>query len=332
VKNYLKIRDPSIFQGSLKKKSYYEGWYFKLVNSELDRVIAFIPTVALNNEENRRVCFIQILDGLNSNVYYFEYPISEFWSSDSQFLIKIGKNYFSKEKIILNIHKNQSDIKGEIQLKNLISIPNSLFSPGAMGPFSYLPFMQTYHGIISMDHQIRGELNFNGEMINYGNGSKGYTEKDWGASFPNAWIWIQTNHFREDRRSFMLSVAEIPWMGYKFIGFLSFIWDRGKIYRFATYTGAKIRKIFPGKDQVKIIIEDKNNILIIKAQKGKSASLKAPSLGLMTSRSIESIDSSISLRLFDKNTKSSKKELIFKDKGEYAGLELMDVKKLIESI
>ncbi|TXT62642.1 MAG: hypothetical protein BAJALOKI3v1_530022 [Promethearchaeota archaeon] len=329
MKSYQKIRNPAIFQGSLKKNSYYEGWYFKLVNHKLNSVLAFIPTIALNEDKDKKVCFIQVLDGLSSEVFYVEYPIEKFWSSNSQFLIKIGNSYFSKEKIKLDIDQKGINIKGDIKFMDHKHIPNTLISPGAMGPFAYLPFMQTYHGIISMNHQIRGNLKLNTQKIIYEQGSKGYIEKDWGKSFPDAWIWMQTNHFAKEPRSFMLSIAEIPWMGYKFIGFLCFLLDGNKIYRFATYTGARIRKLIPGKGSVKIIIEDKRKTLIIKAKRGSSASLKAPNLGLMTARSIESIDSTISIQLFNKNSNKSKEELIFQDTGKYGGLELMKVENLI---
>lgn len=330
MRSYQKIRNPAIFQGSLTKNSYYEGWYFKLVNTELNSVLAFIPTIALNEEKNKRICFIQIFDGLNQDVYYFDYPLKEFKTLKSKFLIKIGNSYFSKNKIKIDIDNNNTTIKGEIVFMGQTPIHNSLISPGAMGPFSYLPFMQTYHGIISMNHQLRGNLNFNNQEIVYKKGSKGYIEKDWGASFPNSWIWMQTNHFSEEPRSFMLSIAEIPWMGFKFIGFLSFLLDGKKLYRFATYTGAKVRKLVPGEDSVEIIIEDRIHILYVKAKRGNSASLKAPSLGLMTSRSIESIDSIISIKLFKKNSKTSKPKLIFEDIGKFAGLELMRVENLLE--
>jgi len=329
LKSYRKIRNPAIFQGSLTKQSYYEGWYFKLVNNKLNSVLAFIPTVALNKDKNQEICFIQILDGLTSKVFYVEYPIKEFWSSNSQFLIKIGNSIFSKDKIKLDIDNNNTIIKGVITFQEQSPIPNSLISPGAMGPFSYLPFMQTYHGIISMNHHLRGNLSVNNQQIVYKQGSKGYIEKDWGNYFPDAWIWMQTNHFKENPRSFMLSIAEIPWMGAKFIGFLSFLLDGKKIYRFATYSGAKIRKIEFGKEFVDLIIEDRKYILVVKAKRGRSASLKAPNLGLMTSRSIESIDSTIKVQLYKKNSKNFKNELIFKDKGKYGGLELMRVEKLI---
>lgn len=67
-------------------------------------------------------------------------------------------------------------------------------SPGVMGPFRFAPFMECYHGVLSLDHSVDGTLEVDGERISY-EGGRGYTEKDWGRSFPSAWVWVQSNDF-----------------------------------------------------------------------------------------------------------------------------------------
>ena len=64
-----------------------------------------------------------------------------------------------------------------------------------MGWYSFVPFMECNHGIVSVNHDLYGEISVNGNVIDFNNG-KGYIEKDWGVSFPEAWIWIQSNNFR----------------------------------------------------------------------------------------------------------------------------------------
>ena len=51
-----------------------------------------------------------------------------------------------------------------------------------------------------------------------------------GKSMPSAWIWTQSNTF-EDRssNSFMLSVANIPWLGKSLTGFLGFLYVNGEL-------------------------------------------------------------------------------------------------------
>ena len=51
-----------------------------------------------------------------------------------------------------------------------------------MGPFSFVPLMECYHGILSMNHSLKGTLSFQGENLLF-TGGKGYIEKDWGHSF-----------------------------------------------------------------------------------------------------------------------------------------------------
>ena len=47
-----------------------------------------------------------------------------------------------------------------------------------------------------------------GKTIDFTNGI-GYIEKDWGKSFPNSWIWMQTNHFKYHNASLMASLSSI---------------------------------------------------------------------------------------------------------------------------
>jgi hypothetical protein len=95
--------------------------------------------------------------------------------------------------------------------------------------------------VVSLDHVIEGALDIDGRTIDF-TGGRGYTEKDWGRSFPSSWIWLQSNHFSTPGSSFTASVAIIPWIGRSFPGFIIGLWHQNKLYRFATYTGAKIRK------------------------------------------------------------------------------------------
>ncbi len=72
--------------------------------------------------------------------------------------------------------------KGEVEFSNQVPWRKKWYSPGIMGPFSFMPFMECYRGILSMDHSIKGSLTIDGEEIDFHNG-RGYMEKDWGARF-----------------------------------------------------------------------------------------------------------------------------------------------------
>ncbi|MFX1329510.1 MAG: tocopherol cyclase family protein [Promethearchaeota archaeon] len=311
---------PNVFQGNLKKKFYFEGWYNKIVDSSANHIYAIIPTIALNKKEKTSHAFIQYLDGINVSVEYFKYPLEDFENlSNKKYEIQIGKNHFSLERIHIDIDQQNHKIKGDLEYINPILWPKKFLQPGVMGWFSYVPFMETYHGMVSMNHEIRGTLTIDGEIINFDNG-KGYIEKDWGKSFPSAWIWTQSNHFLNHNLSFMFSIAKIPFLGMKFNGFLSALWYEGDFYKFATYTRAKIKSLDILPDILHVIVEDKKYILdfeVVKKGIG-SGLLKAPKVGVMSGHIAESINSKIKLQLFDKK----KNKLIIDDLGLNAGLEI----------
>ena len=80
--------------------------------------------------------------------------------------------------------------------------------------------MECYHGILSMNHSINGTLILNGKTLSFDKG-RGYMEKDWGHSFPEGYIWMQSNHFSKKETSIKISVAKIPWLRSSFIGFIA---------------------------------------------------------------------------------------------------------------
>lgn len=50
-----------LFQGHLKKKHYFEGWYFKQVTGDLLYTVAIIPGISI--VKNDPHAFIQVMDG-----------------------------------------------------------------------------------------------------------------------------------------------------------------------------------------------------------------------------------------------------------------------------
>jgi len=324
--NMGKKSNPEAFQGNLKKKTYFEGWYNKTIDATAEHIYAFIPTIALNRKGLTSHCAIQYFDAVNATAKYFKFPIDEFKNlSNKKYEISIEKNYFSSKGCHLDIDQQGYIIKGDLEYIDPIPWPKSFLQPGAMGWLSYIPFLETYHAVVSMNHKIHGKISINGERVNFENG-KGYIEKDWGKSFPTAWIWTQSNHFSNENLSFMFSIAKVPFLGMKFNGFLSAIWYEGKFFKFATYTGAKVKSLDVNSDNIQILVEDKKFSLYFEVTKKgiESISLKAPQEGIMSGRIAESINSKIRLKLFDKK----KKIIIIDDLGVNAGFEAKDPESL----
>jgi hypothetical protein len=204
----------------------------------------------------------------------------------------------------------------------------TLTSPGVMGWFAWVPLMQTYHGVISLDHPIQGTLTVDGKSIDFRDG-RGYIEKDWGRSFPDAWIWMQTNHFDQPGTSLTASVATIPWLGISFRGFIIGLWHEGALHRFATYTGAQIERLTIEEDEVDAAIVDRYHRLEITARGAAGGVLRGPTGADMAGRVPESLRATVMVRLSALGKDGS--HLIFEGSGRNAGLEVVgEISRLLE--
>ncbi len=306
------IWNPELYHGWGKKKKFFEGWYYKIVSKDQDHAFAFIPGIAMD-ENGLKQAFIQILDGKKFNSNYIKFSFDKFKANPLVHDVRIVNNRFKLNSIELDL----PNIKGKLLFKNLTPWSKSFFSPGIMGPFSFLPFMECYHGILSMNHSISGELTINKKRINFDNG-RGYTEKDWGHSFPLGYVWMQSNHFSNKNISFKLSVAKIPLRGFSFIGFIAGIYINGNIIEFTTYNFSKLKKCSISKEEVLIEMENNNYKIIVKAIRSKSTKLTAPIQGFMDSRIEESMNSIINLILIDK----IENQTIINDNGSSSCIEV----------
>jgi hypothetical protein len=123
-------------------------------------------------------------------------------------------------------------------------------------------------------------------------------------------------------------VAKIPWLGNYFTGYIFGFYYKKKIYRFATYTGARVDRLSVSADKIDILIEDKKYFLEISADRTSGIDLPAPKLGEMTAKVNESLKSKISVGFYKKTAKG--RELIYTGVGSNAGLEFVgDIKELL---
>ena len=240
------IWNPELYHGWGKEKRFFEGWYYKIVSKDEKNAFAFIPGVAMDENGNKQA-FIQILDGKKSTSEYIKFPFESFKANNKKHIIEIDKNRFTTHSVNLDL----PNIKGSLEFENVTPWSSSLFSPGIMGPFSFVPFMECYHGILSMDHLITGELLIKGKKVVFTSG-RGYTEKDWGHSFPIGYVWMQSNHFSESKISFKCSVAKIPFKIFSFNGFIAGLWLKNKLIEFTTYNFSKVKRCKINDKQVEI--------------------------------------------------------------------------------
>lgn len=303
---------PEVFQGRRKRRAYFEGWYFKVIDAAESSAFAFIPGIALD-DTGAGQAFIQVLDGKRKTSSYHAFGLDSFEAARDSLDLAIGTNRFSADGISLDL----PGIRGDLRFAGRVRWPSRWHSPGIMGPYSFVPFMECYHGIVSMDHTISGSLEMGGRAVDF-SGGRGYTEKDWGRSFPKAYVWMQSNHFAEPGISLKASIANIPWLGNSFTGVIAGLWLRGRLYRFTSYNGTKLRDLHIDADRIRFRLENREHVLEVEGTRDEATSLASPIRGFMDGRIEESMTSAVDLLLADARTGQA----LFRGRGRNAAAEV----------
>jgi hypothetical protein len=325
------------YKGSRRKRRYFEGWYFKQVSADRSEIWSFIPGISRGGNEGEGYSFVQVIEGKTGRTWWFEYPLEAFRASTRELDIRVGRNVFAEKGLVLDLSGEEGRFRGELGFGPFARLPSRLYWPGVMGPYSFIPFMECRHGLVSLDHGVEGSFERDSRRVEMGrSGSggsglgRGYIEKDWGSSMPSSWIWMQSNDFESPGDSFMLSIADIPWLGSAFTGFLCVGRLGGgdprgsRPLREATYTGARLKEFRLEDDRLSLALERGGSRLEIEASRTRGGLLRAPVKGLLTRRIAESVDAAIRLRWIRGD------ETAFQGEARGAGLELVgDVAALL---
>lgn len=304
--------NPPMYQGWGNTRKYFEGWYFKVVNSDETRAFAFIPGISMS-ESGEKQAFIQVLDGKKKTAEFFPFDPSEFIPSEKDFMVTVGNNFFSENRMSLNL----PSVSGDLSFAGNKKWPNPWYAPGIMGPYTFAPFMECNHGIVSLDHSVSGSVLINGEKTDF-TGGRGYIEKDWGHSFPSAYIWMQSNHFASQGISFKASVARIPWLTGNFTGFISGLLIDGRLFPFTEYGGSRLTSLEVTGKRVEITFRNRRHTLSVSTPRDEATPLASPIKGFMGGRIEESMTSVISLML----SETSSGRIIFSGEGRNGSIEI----------
>lgn len=312
----MKVFRPWVFQGSMRRKNYFEGWYFKHVSADRSRVWSFIPGISLSHGQAH--AFIQAINGISGQTQLHEFDVKDFDASAKEMNILVGRSEFRTNGIILDIQNDSHHVSGTISYSSMEFYPSTIINPGIMGWYSFVPFMECKHGVVSMRHKLSGGLKIDGEYVDFEDGT-GYIEKDWGSSFPESWIWLHCNTFAKSQASFTFSVAKIPWLGSFFIGFISYLHLEERTINFSTWSKAHIEMLEYRDSKLTLRLRNKNYFLEIDAVNNQAGQLKAPVKGSMTRIIKETVDASLELRLSDRSG-----HVLFHDQGTRAGMEMIE--------
>lgn len=307
---------PECYHGAGQRPPFFEGWYYKLVDRTGEHRLALIPGVFRGANPGEHHSFVQVLDGRRGTATYCRYPEPAFAVAERELDVRVGSSRFTRRRIELDIAEPGCHLRGEVRLGPLVPWPSTWLSPGVMGWYAWVPLMQCYHGIVSLDHELSGELELNGERLSF-DGGRGYLEKDWGRAFPAAWVWMQSNHYPTAGTCVTASVAIIPWLRSSFAGFLVGVWHEGQLYRLTTYTGAKIERLEITDEHVRWTLANRQVRLELEARQAPGAELLGPSQLEMGVRVPETLEAAITARL----TTTGGRE-IFSGQGLHAGLEV----------
>ena len=312
LRRYKALFNPEWFQGWGREKKYFEGWYFKMVGPKRDLALAVIPGIAFD-ESGDGHAFIQVLDGIKGTSTYHKFSASDFEAAADRLEVSIGFNHFSDRGLEVDL----KELKAAIRFSDTVGWPKSMLSPGIMGPYSFAPFMECYHGIVSMDHTLEGVITLDGISHDV-SGGRGYIEKDWGRSFPRAYVWMQSNHFGHSRTSLKASVARIPWLTGDFNGFIAGLWHEGKLYQFTTYNRSRLVKHEVTHQRVTIEMINPRYRLGVLGLRDRSTELASPILGAMSGKIEETMLAELHVELVDRKDGAT----LFKGVGMSAGLEV----------
>ncbi len=319
TQGFLQTRiNPNWYHGHGKSAPFFEGWYYKLVSADERHAFAFIPGVFITQNPKDTHSFVQVLDGTKGKAFYHSYPT--FYAKPNAFDVQIAHNHFTETGFSLSINDEVGKISGDVRFEDMTPMPIHPLSPGIMGYFGWLPFLECNHGIVSFDHRIIGALNIYGQEIDF-TGGRGYIEKDWGTNFPSGYVWMQTNHFSTLGTSLSASIAVIPNFGRTFPGFIVAFRHEGLLYRFATYNGAKVDTLRVNDETVNWTSYNRTHELIIRATRAEGATLKSPERTEMQKRVDETMKATVNVQL--NRLDGFRKTLIYQDTGRNAGLEVV---------
>ena len=298
---------------------HFEGWYFKFVDAAGSQPYAIIPGVFLGEDSH---AFIQVLDGRAGTASYHRFPLESFRASPNEFAVEIAGNHFSSQRLNLKIDAEQTNARqsicGSLEFSPWRPWPVTWTSPGVMGPYSFVPFMECNHGILSLDHAVSGALHVDGRDTLYDGGSWLLRKRlgpclSFGLRMDSEQPLRRRRDFdhrvgREDPLAHRIIPEDFSW---------GFLLD-DELHRFTTYTGATIESLTLDDSHLRLRLRNRKYRIEMDARKEEGGVLHAPYGKQMIERVAETMRSEVELRFSSLVTDTT----IYQGRGQHACLEV----------
>ena len=236
------------------------GWYFKCQSAA--KTVAVIP--AVHRTDGRPSASVQLITDDAS----WSVPVPYVPLPKNGLPFRLGDNCFGQDGLTLHLRAPGLSAAGCLRFG--VGVP---LRYDVMGPFRHIPGMECRHSIVSMRHRVSGVLRLNGTNYLFNN-ALGYIEGDRGRSFPRRYLW---SHCFFDGGSLTVSAADIPFAGRTFTGVICVIYWKGRMYRLATYLGARTLRI----ENDGILIRQGPYTFAARLLEHHAQPLRAPTDGLM---------------------------------------------------
>lgn len=245
----------------------FEGYYFKQGTGK--NAIAFI---AATGQDRLGMQFASVQVITPDITFTANYPPEKAQLRTGIPEIRIGPNRLGVGGLVVDIEGGGHSVWGALAFG-----PPTRPKTDVMGPFRFLPGLECRHSVISLLHEVRGQLIVDGLKRTY-IGAPGYIEGDAGRSFPARYFWTHCFPPQSEPRSIMLSVAEVPYAFSRFTGVLAVIRFSYWELRLATYLSAKVVENRDGR----VVVRQGDWTLTTVFDLSRRAPLTAPVDGRMT--------------------------------------------------
>ncbi|PHR43416.1 MAG: hypothetical protein COA32_16370 [Fluviicola sp.] len=302
-----------VFRKKDSKHPYFEGYYFKFINEQKEIVI-LISGISISPKE--KYSFIQVASSHSKDVVLYKFPLTDLKSSKDAFDFKIGKNEFSRNRILLDL----DNVSAEIQISNSVNWNRSFVNPNIMGFMSYIPRVECKHDIITVQSEISGFIKLAKHKILFKEGD-GYIEKNWGSSFPKKYIWLHANQFNNRQLSLQFAIAKPKWFFFRPEVYIGYIMT-GELIHFGTHRLSLVR-VKRDYDFTLITIKKIKYRITIKIKHKAPVNLIGPTKGILKNKIPEYLDSSIELVVLKKSLFNKNKEVV-RDISHLSTTEMQD--------